>query len=325
MRICSVIPNRNRQQIGFAKLQTTVLNTSKECVDVYIRELSIYSKTTGETIMNFRKSIFATSCVAFLTLISPTASVAADVEFCYGPECPLPPERWSDEFPDCAGKIQSPIDISGTERNRRLHPIRFHYRPTDLVVENNGHTTEVALEEGSPSYIKIGRERCDLLQFHFHTRSEHNVGGGSFPMEAHLVHRCESGRLAVVGVMMQYLSEKPNKALNQALKYAPFDENSGEYIIDTAHIDGVRVNAMDLLPKHNHYYYTYEGSLTTPPCSEIVDWYVMQKSVGISKEQMETFKKILTDTSPDHYPFNNRPLQDLNDRGTERRNRYRRW
>jgi carbonic anhydrase len=136
-------------------------------------------------------------------------------------------------------------------------------------------------------------------------------------MEAHLVHQCESGRLAVIGVMMHYLSETPNKALNQALTYIPFDEGSGEYTIDTAHVGDVYVNAKYLLLKYNHKYYTYKGSLTTPPCSEKVDWYVMQKSVSISKEQIETFKKVLTDTSPDHYPFNNRSLQNLNERVIE--------
>ncbi len=268
--------------------------------------------------MYFKKAIIFTSFVVFLVTVSPTTSVAADVEFCYGPECPLPPDQWADEFPDCSGNMQSPIDIFGTKRNRNLRPIRFHYRPTELVVKNNGHTTEVEYEEGSPNYIRIGREQCDLLQFHFHTRSEHGVGGNSFPMEAHLVHQCESGRLAVIGVMMHYLSETPNKALNQALTYAPFDEANGEYIVDTAHMDDVHINAKHLLPKHNRKYFTYKGSLTTPPCSEVVDWYVMKKSVGISKEQMETFKEILTDTSPDHYPFNNRPLQNLSERTIER-------
>lgn len=292
--------------------------------------------------MYLKKSMFVTSSVVFLLAFRSVPSLAVgmdgvkgmddmpgmdrmeSVEFCYGPECPLPPERWADEFPDCSGKTQSPVDIFGTKRNRNLRPIRFHYRPSELVVKNNGHTTEVEYEEGSPDYIRVDGEQCDLLQFHFHTRSEHGIGGNSFPMEAHLVHQCESGRLAVIGVMMHYLSETPNKALNKALMYAPFDEVSGEYIIDTVLVDDVRVNARDLLPRKRDYY-TYEGSLTTPPCSEIVDWYVMRKSVGISKQQVETFKGILADTSPDKFPFNNRPLQNLNDRAIERRNRLPKW
>jgi len=274
--------------------------------------------------MYFKKIFLLTSFAVFLSTINPTLSVASDVEFCYGPEpeCSLPPNQWADEFPECSGDTQSPIDIFGVEHNKKLRPIRFHYRPTELVVKNNGHTTEVEYEEESENYIKIGKERCDLLQFHFHTRSEHGVGGNSFPMEAHLVHQCESGRLAVVGVMMNYLSESPNKALGQALTHAPFDKDSGEYIIDTAHADEEYVNAKNLIPKHSRKYYTYKGSLTTPPCSEIVDWYVMQKPVRISKEQMDTFKTILTDTSPDHYPFNNRPLQNLNKRIIERLTRH---
>ena len=290
--------------------------------------------------MYLKKLMFLTSFVLVFIAVKPTTSMAVgmesvsgmegmagmermeSVEFCYGPDCPLPPDQWADEFPDCSGGIQSPVDIFGTERNRKLRRIKFHYRPTELVVKNNGHTTEVEFEEGTSNYITVGSEQCDLLQFHFHTRSEHGVGGSSLPMEAHLVHQCESGRLAVVGVLMHYLSGTPNKTLNQVLTYAPFDEDLGEYVLDTNHVDGAYVNAKHLLPKGSRRYYTYEGSLTTPPCSEIVDWYVMQKSVGISKEQMETFKKILTDTSPDHYPFNNRPLQNLNDRTIERRTRH---
>ncbi len=278
--------------------------------------------TNKDKKMYFKKSIILTSFVILLVTIPPAISVASEVEFCYGPECPLPPEQWAEEFPDCSGGQQSPIDILGTERNKKLRPITFHYRPSEFFVKNNGHTTEVEYEEGSSNYINVGDEQCDLLQFHFHTRSEHGAGGGSFPMEAHLVHQCESGSLAVVGVMMHYLSETPNKALNQALTYAPFDKESGEYVTDTVHEAGRHVNANDLLPTRNRKYYTYRGSLTTPPCSEVVDWYVMKKPVGISQEQMETFKTILTDTSLDHYPFNNRPLQNLNKRVIERLTRH---
>lgn len=268
--------------------------------------------------MDLKKTVFTTSFVALLLSVNPTASIASEVEFCYGPDCSLPPEQWEDEFPDCGGDVQSPIDIFGAESNPHLPKIHFHYRKTELVVKNNGHTTEIEIGEDSDNYITIDGEQCDLLQLHFHTRSEHNFGGSSFPMETHFVHQCESGRLAVIGVKMHYTRDNPNRVLNKALTYAPYDDDSEEYIVGTEHIDDVYVHPKRLIPS-NRKYSTYEGSLTTPPCSEVVDWYVLNKSMGISMEQMEEFQQILTDTSPDHYPFNNRPLQDLNDRFIEAR------
>ncbi len=283
--------------------------------------------------MYIKKIVFLTSLITFIFVGRPSLAIASDSEFCYGPDCSLPPEKWADGFAECSGSKQSPIDVFKAKYSRGLPSIRFHYRLTELVVKNNGHTTEVNYEHafeneynqnddddddnggagGSLNYIKIGQEKCDLVQFHFHTRSEHGIGGNSSPLEAHLVHQCESGRLAVVGVMMNYLVNSPNKALKQALEYAPFDGSSGKYIIDTTHAGNVYVNAKYLLPSDRRYY-AYKGSLTTPPCSEIVDWYVMKKPVNISREQMNIFKQILTDTSPDGYSFNHRPLQSSNNR-----------
>jgi carbonic anhydrase len=285
--------------------------------------------------MYFKKILFLTSFITFLIAGNPNSTLASNAGFCYGPDCSLPPERWGEKFPECSGKKQSPIDIINSKYSKDLPPIEFHYSPTEMVIRNNGHTTEINYEYafenedeykddndvdnmgGSSNYIEIGQEKCDLVQFHFHTRSEDVIGSEHLSMEAHLVHQCEAGHLVVVATIMSYLSDTPNETVDQILANSPFDKSSNKYIVDTAHVSGKYINAEGLLP-NNRKYYTYKGSLTTPPCSEIVDWYIMQEPTSISKKQVAEFKRILRDTTSNNYPYNNRPLQDANNRVIKR-------
>ena len=208
------------------------------------------------------------------------------------------PAHWgdlSDEFKTCKlGKKQSPIDISSTER-APLTPIEFHYKSAPLRIINNGHSIQVNYEEGS--YVKIDGKRYNLLQFHFHAPSEHTVNGKHFDMEAHLVHKSDDGKLAVIGVFMK---EGAKNSFIQTLW-----DNIPHKVGEEKSVEHVKINAQDLLPASKKYY-KYSGSLTTPPCTEGVDWNIMVAPIEVSKDQIDKFRTF--------YKMNARPTQPLHGR-----------
>lgn len=193
----------------------------------------------------------------------------------------------------CAiGLRQSPIDLPESAEGDLPHLV-FGYHPIDLEVENTGSTIEVPVENGS--FLRIGQDRYELKQFHFHTPSEHTLHGEEFPMELHFVHKNALGELAVVGV---FLREGAANAVIQQI----WDHIPGEHEPTDHHLE---IDPEDLLPA-NRSYYRYAGALTTPPCSEGVRWHVLEESIEVSAEQIEEFRAI--------YPNNARPLQPLNER-----------
>jgi len=216
----------------------------------------------------------------------------------WGYEGDTGPEHWGDlseEFKMCKiGKSQSPVDISGTVKES-LPPIEFHYRSSPLEIINNGHTIQVNYEEGS--YVKINGKKYNLLQFHFHAPSEHTVNGKHFDMEAHLVHKSDDGKLAVIGVFMK---EGAKNNFIQTLW-----DNIPDKVGAEKSMKHIKINAMDLLPE-NRAYYKYSGSLTTPPCTEGVDWNIMVTPVKLSRDQIDKFRTF--------YKMNARPTQPLHGR-----------
>ena len=208
------------------------------------------------------------------------------------------PEHWGDltpEFATCkTGHSQSPVNIVGA-KSAALPPIQFEYKPSPLHIINNGHTIEIIYAPGS--FIKIGDKRYELKQFHFHHPSEETINGKHFPVELHLVHSDATGHLAVVSVLLQEGSANPlvETLWGQAPKTAGPEKDN----------DNLQVNVADLLPTNN-IYYTFDGSLTTPPCTEGVRWLVLEAPVTISNKQVATFAKI--------YPYDERPTQSLNGR-----------
>jgi len=211
------------------------------------------------------------------------------------------PQYWGDLSPDyimCKiGKNQSPIDINPEGLVKGcLKPIEFYYVADAKYVVNNGHTIKVVTE--GRSYIVVDGRKFYLRQFHFHSPSEHTIDGKYYPFEAHFVHTDKDGNIAVIGVLFKVGKENPTLARiwnSMPLKV-------GEKKVLTS-----KVNPYYLLPQGKDYY-RYSGSLTTPPCSEGVRWFVMKEVVELSPQQLELFRKAMGDID------NNRPVQPLNAR-----------
>ena len=207
--------------------------------------------------------------------------------------------HWADISPDyeaCkVGAKQSPINIAAFKQNPDLQKLKVAYQPAPLVVVNNGHTVQVNFPPGSK--FMSGETMYDLAQLHFHTPSEHYMDGAPYPMEMHLVHKSEKGELAVVGIMMKLGAENPTiQKIWQSIPASAGQENAPK---------DITISATDILPMQGMYY-TYEGSLTTPPCSEGVKWHVLQNPIEISEAQLRAFQGL--------FPVNARPVQPLNGR-----------
>jgi len=207
------------------------------------------------------------------------------------------PEHWGQmkpEFSTCSsGKRQSPIDIRDGIAVQ-LDPVQFDYKPSNFRVIDNGHTVQVNLAPGNS--IEVMGRRFELLQFHFHRPSEERINGRQFDMVAHLVHKDLEGKLAVVAVLLDRGSVQP--IVQTVWNNLPLEK--GEELPAKAMID-----LNNLLPAERGYF-TYMGSLTTPPCSEGVLWMVMQTPVSISPEQIGIFSRL--------YPMNARPIQSASGR-----------
>ena len=211
----------------------------------------------------------------------------------WGYEGAMGPDRWGDEFPTCAkGKSQSPLNIKGPFE-KALFSVAPDYKPGQLTIVNNGHTIQVNVPPGSK--LRIDSKPFELLQFHFHRPSEEQIDGKPSAMVVHFVHKSSEGRLAVLGVLLKEGNENPGiKAL---WAHAPAKEGP-EFSPE-----GVVFNPSNLLPRE-YDFYSYEGSLTTPPCTEGVRFFILKSQVNVSREQVEAF------------PFkkNARPIQSQNGR-----------
>jgi carbonic anhydrase len=212
------------------------------------------------------------------------------------------PEHWASEDPSFAtcgtGTHQSPIDIQRTAV-KPLPAIQFAYQPIPLTVTDTGHSFQVNAPAGSGG-ITVGADHYDLVQFHFHRPSEERIHGRGYAMVAHLVHKNSDGKLAVVAVLIR------EGDANAFLK--PVFDNFPAKGTPQASVAGATLNLSDLLPQ-KHGYYTFDGSLTTPPCSEQVRWFVLKSPVTASAAQEQQFAV--------RYDHNARPVQPLNDRTVE--------
>ncbi len=211
------------------------------------------------------------------------------------------PAHWGDLSPAFAtcktGRNQSPVnvDLNRAVGTTNLPGMDVHYAKGAASIINNGHTIQVNMPAGN--HITVAGHRYDLLQFHFHTPSEHQLNGRNLPMEMHLVHKDAKGNLAVIGILFKEGAH--NAALQQVIDHLPGDVGKKH---DLA---GADIDLKAFFPKNTRFV-QYSGSLTTPPCSEGVYWMEFVEPVEASKAQIAAMQKLLG--------HNNRPVQPHNAR-----------
>jgi carbonic anhydrase len=186
------------------------------------------------------------------------------------------------------GDRQSPIDIRDSMKVD-LEPIAFDYKPSSFNVIDNGHTIQVTLSGGN--YLTVQNRSFELMQFHFHRPSEERINGRGFEMVVHLVHKDVEGKLAVVAVLLE--RGKAHNTIQTVWNHLPLEKH------DTV-MPSVTLDPAEMLPSRREYF-TFMGSLTTPPCSEGVLWMVMKEPMQASPAQMALFSRL--------YPLNARPIQ----------------
>lgn len=227
-----------------------------------------------------------------LTVMGLSTAVFADADWNYDQ-----PEQWStlnQKYSACNGLNQSPINIERTVK-AELEPLKFSYNTMIHTIENKGHTVQVDFAQGGE--LQLDGETFVLKQFHLHSPSENLIKGKSYPLEIHFVHANAQGELAVVAMMFEQGIENP--MLKRMWNRLP--KKQGEKVVLK---NPQPVNEM--LPK-NLDYYRFNGSLTTPPCSEGVRWLILKEIQQASATQISEFSKLMG------HP-NNRPVQPLNGR-----------
>jgi carbonic anhydrase len=246
--------------------------------------------------MNRRHALKALAGLALCPICAKPGFAGESVHWSY--EGDTGPAKWGEL--DAANKVctvgsqQSPIDIENPTR-ARLQDLKLSWGRTAETIVNNGHTIQLNFADGS-STLKLDDTTYKLVQVHFHRPSEHQIGGKNFPMEAHFVHRAPSGGLAVVGVLMS--TGHPNPAFAQIVSTMPQQE--GPAVKADA-----RINPNALLPARRSYY-RYAGSLTTPPCSEVVEWLLLTDPISVAEADVAKFAQL--------YSMNARPVQKLDRR-----------
>jgi carbonic anhydrase len=211
------------------------------------------------------------------------------------------PENWKNlcvDFSECNGKSQSPINIVTTNvlDGKKLQALKFNYEKSTVDIVNKIHTVQFNVTGNN--IVNINGKDYKLLQFHYHAKSEHTIDGKYYPIEVHFVHRYSDDDFAVLGIMFDEGNE--NELFNKYLDKFPISE--GAFKSDDM------IDILSLFPL-NKSYYNYKGSLTTPPCSEVVNWYVLKAPLTASKNQIGVFSKILNKNYRPIMPLNRRVLR----------------
>ena len=247
------------------------------------------------------KLIFLSIALVFFSVYATEAFAQEEHLQPWGYEGGTGPEHWGEieqeheEHMMCReGVYQSPIDINHV-LGASIADLDFHYSPTPIDIINNSHTIHLSYNPGS--FINWESEKFELIQFHFHTPSEHHVNGKHHDMEVHLVHKTSDHLYVVVGIFMN--EGKHNPHIQKIWDRIPTEVNKEvSYEKDL-------FNVSSLLPSTKEYFH-YSGSLTTPPCSETVSWFVLEHAIEVSREQILFFKKYIE--------HNARPTQKMHHR-----------
>ena len=241
------------------------------------------------------------SLLAALVIGTATLAAAQNANWSY--EGKTGPLRWGKldpSFEACGrGHEQSPIDIRGARLNKALQPIEYHYKAGVVTLENNGHMIVAHVNPGS--YIVADGVRYDLVEYDFKHPSEETVRGKLSDMSVQLVHKSADGKFAIVAVRLKEDQNFPNAIFATLFGHLPKTKGATEKITDM-------INPGGLLPA-NRAYWTYMGSLTTPPCTEGVHWFVLEQEVTLSRDQLRAFVAI--------YKVNTRQVQDAHGRKIE--------
>jgi carbonic anhydrase len=247
----------------------------------------------GDANRSLGKPMIMAAIGILFAIVAPQA--AESIHWSYTGE--TGPAHWAElapEFAACGtGVNQSPVDIVDTVA-ATLEPLEFDYSTGSVDIVNNGHTLQVNAEPGS--WLRIRGEIFQLLQLHFHSPSEHQINGEAFPLEAHFVHQDEQGTLAVVSVLFR--DGVWNKDLERIGMAGP------ETIGQSAPFD-IDFQALELYRRHQSYF-RYSGSLTTPPCTEGVRWYILKSVETIAPEQAANFVALIGKHARGPQPLNAR-------------------
>lgn len=203
-------------------------------------------------------------------------------------------DKWSkinEKYQGCSGVNQSPIDIRNTV-DAKLPPLKFNYATTAKSIHNSGHTVQVEFNEGAS--LKLDNQIFELKQFHLHSPSENTILGKRYPMELHLVHVSAQGELAVVALMFEQGTE--NQKLNDIWKILPKTVGESKQLKSATAASNYLPEKLD--------YYRFNGSLTTPPCTEGVRWLVIKQIQYASEAQIKAFSDLMAKP-------NNRPIQAI--------------
>lgn len=239
--------------------------------------------------MNRRHALKALAGLALCPLCAEVGRAAEGAHWSY--EGKAGPGNWGKTC--STGSQQSPVDIIGTVK-ADLPKLDIAWGNRVETIVNNGHSIQLGV--GAGSTLTVASEKYNLVEFHFHRPSEHRIDGKTFPMEIHFVHANAAGTLGVIGVLMA--AGKPNAVFNKIVATMP--RKPGPPVPADAAIDP------NVLLPAGRGYYRYAGSLTTPPCQEIVAWMLLTDPVDVAEGDIAGFAKL--------YPMNARPMQKSNRR-----------
>jgi carbonic anhydrase len=258
-----------------------------------------YKEHSYKSSLNFHAFTFG---VLLVSLLAPWVSFADEHNRSHWGYLGIEgPEHWAlltKEYATCeTGSKQSPIDIPVQGLSHRQETLDFHYKASELHELNNGHTVQISHTTGCN--VALNKHTYNLRQFHFHEPSEHHLDGIAFPMEMHLVHQDKTGHILVIAVMMEIGKEHP--ALKNIWDWLP-DQIGKETSVP------IQVSLREILPASTEHY-SYSGSLTTPPCSEGVQWIVLTEPIKISEQSLKKFSAIIGDNARPVQPLGNRHIE----------------